>query len=252
MQQLLRNTLSYLRTLLVSIPLVVACTIVMGLAVIAGSMFGSSRAFADRVMRRWARVLLAASFVHVRVSGLDRLGNELGRTRSCVFCANHLSYMDPPVLVASLPARVRFFAKESLFRIPIFGWAMRRMGHVSIDRENPRAAARSLARASAQFHDGTSAVIFPEGGRSETGSLESFHGGAMHLAIQLQIPVVPVAILGTRAVLPPGSIHIRGGQVRVMLGEPIPTHGLKSKDRHQLAARVRQAIERLAEVRGDR
>jgi 1-acyl-sn-glycerol-3-phosphate acyltransferase len=193
--------------------------------------------------RGWARFLLAVSFVRVSVQGRENLDGS----RTCIFCANHLSYLDPPLLLACLETPVRFLAKKSLFGIPFLGWAMRGEGDVPIDRENPRAAARSLARAAALVRQGTSLVVFPEGGRSRDGTLQPFLSGAFRIAIRSQTPVVPIAIRGTREALRPGSLHFRGGHVQVAIGKPISTHELSAADQDTLSIAVREKIQPMLE-----
>ncbi|MBI4463384.1 MAG: 1-acyl-sn-glycerol-3-phosphate acyltransferase [Acidobacteria bacterium] len=236
--------LSWIRTLLLSIPVVLLVTILASSAALLAFAAGRRGRFLERCKRQWARWVVAACFVRVQVSGLEKLD----RSHTYLVCANHLSFLDPPVLLASLPFPVRFLAKRSLFSIPFLGWGMRAVGEVPVDRKNPRAAARSLARVAELLRQETSIVIFPEGGRSLDGLLQPFHCGAFRLAIQAQVPVVPVAIQGTRAALPPGSIHIRGGRVRIRIGHPISTSGLNARDRNQLASQVEQRVREMLET----
>jgi 1-acyl-sn-glycerol-3-phosphate acyltransferase len=231
----------------------------MGSIAIAGSVFGSAKsaaAFQDGCMRLWARIVTGASFVRVTISGVERLDP----TRSYVFCANHLSYMDPPVILSCWPARLRFVAKRSLFSIPFLGWGMRRGGHLAIDRERPRVAARDLETIRRQFGgSGTgghtrqgSLFVFPEGGRSVDGELQPFLSGAFRLAVELQMPVVPVAVWGTREVLQPGSIHVRAGEVQITIGEPIEACGLGRPGVKELAAKAHESIRQMIAGRAGR
>ena len=127
---------------------------------------------------------------------------------------------------------------------------MRCAGHLPLDRENPRNAIVDLERAAAALQSGDSIVIFAEGSRSPDGTLQPFLSGGFRLAIENHVPVLPVAIAGTREVLRPGSINFRGGEVRVAIGDPLTTVGLTPQDRHRLAARVREVIEKLGEGGG--
>ena len=240
---MLTRALIRLRSLFVSIPLIVLYTLSFSIAVLAVSLIpGAKRIrkrFDEQAMRRWASAVVRWSFLRVRVVGLENISpNE-----ACIFCANHLSYLDPPLMAAVLPHRLRFLAKRSLFRIPIFGWSMRRMGQLPLDRENAREASRNLAEAARAFGTGSSIVVFPEGGRSADGRLAPFLSGGSRLAISLEAPIVPVAIHGTRESLAPGSLCFRGGKVRMSVGHPIPTRGLAPRNREALTAKVRSAIE---------
>jgi 1-acyl-sn-glycerol-3-phosphate acyltransferase len=240
---MLTRALIRLRSLFVSVPLIILFTFVFGIAVLAVSFIPGTkrirRRFDEVAMRLWARSIVRSSFLRARVVGLENIApNE-----ACIFCANHLSYLDPPLMAALLPNRLRFLAKRSLFRIPVFGWAMRRMGHLPLDRENAREAKRNLAEAVREFGAGSSIVVFPEGGRSVDGRLAPFLSGGFRLAITLEAPVVPVAIQGTREALAPGTLDFRGGTVRLLVGRPISTRGFAPRDREALARKVRTAIE---------
>ena len=240
---MLDRVLIRVRSMLVSIPLIIFFTLVFGSAVLAVSLLpGTKRMrkrFDERMGRVWARAVVRSSFLQPRVMGLENIDPK----QTYVFCANHLSYLDPPLMAALLPNRVRFLAKRSLFRIPIFGWAMRRMGQLPLDRENAREASRNLAEASREFRAGNSFIVFPEGGRSLDGRLGQFLSGGFRLAISLEASIVPMAIQGTREALAPSSLLIRGGDVRLSVGRPISTRGLGPRDRAMLTASVRRSIE---------
>jgi len=235
---MLQDAIRWIRSTFISIPLIVLETLAATTLGLALSLAYPKPGLIEWFKRNWARMVLAAGFVHLSVEG----GEKLEPGRNYLYCANHLSYFDPPALVVALGRPVRFLAKKSLLSIPLFGWAMRRAGDIAIDRGNPRAASRTLAQAAELARAGASLVIFPEGGRSPDGALQPFLSGAFRLAIQAQIPVVPVAIHGSRDVLPPGSLFIRGGIIRIAIGAPIPTAGLSAQDQDALAALVAKAI----------
>jgi 1-acyl-sn-glycerol-3-phosphate acyltransferase len=176
--------------------------------------------------------------VKVKVEGLEHIDPKA----SYVFTSNHLSYMDTPVVLANIPAQFLFLAKEELFRIPFMGWHLKRAGHVPVPLENPRAALRTLGHAAELLKAGRSTFIFPEGGRSATGVLDSFNDGAAFLAIRAQVPMVPVALIGTREVLPMHSLTFHRGPVKLRIGSPIPTEGLTTRQRVELTATLRQKI----------
>src|SRR5215469_11616817 len=236
--------MSFPRSLLVSIPLIALATVVLGLASMFAALIDRSGNSAHRVARIWAKVLLAVSFIRVRATGVEKL-DPAG---SYVFVANHASYMDIPALVSVLPQQFRFFAKKGLYRLPFLGWHLRWAGHLPVDRSNARNRLRSMndgARTIAERH--VSMLVFPEGGRSPHG-LREFKEGAAYIAIKAGVPVVPVAIIGMRELLPMGSIHIRSGEVTVRVGCPIPTAQLKLKDREELTQRLHQEIQGLVAV----
>jgi 1-acyl-sn-glycerol-3-phosphate acyltransferase len=241
---MLRDAIRWTRSTLVSIPVILAATIVAS-AIACVCAWGAPRQRQQRVTesckRTWAKIILAASFVRVSAGGLE----NIPRSQPHIICANHLSYLDPPVLIAALPGPVRFVAKKSLFAIPFLGWAMRLEEDVAIDRGNARSAARSLSLAEQRVRAGTSLVIFPEGERSPEGTLQAFLSGAFRLAIGAQVPILPIAISGTGEALRPGSLFLRGGTVRIAIGAPVPTEGLTSKDAAALCLRVEQIIRNL-------
>ncbi len=235
-----RHALGWLRSALFTDPLICLYTIVMGTISVAGSLFDPEGRFQHRCAQIWSRMILATSRVSVRVEGWENI--EAGR--AYIFCANHLSLIDTPVVFGKLPIEFRILAKKSLFRIPFLGWHLRRSGHFPVDRENPRAAMRSLEQAAQKMRSGASLFFFPEGGRSRDGRLLPFKAGPFLLAIKAGVPVVPVAIRGTREVLPIGSIYIRPGPVEMSVGKPIPTTGMTLKDVDRLAAEVREQVAR--------
>lgn len=237
----MNRALSFLRSLLFSTPLIVLSTMVMWLGSFLVSLFDHSGYRAHRVARIWGKMLLAVSFIRVRSKGVEQLDRE----GSYVFVANHSSYMDIPALLSQLPQQFRFFAKKGLYRIPFLGWHLRWAGHLPVDRSNARNSLRSMsegARVIASKH--ISLLLFPEGGRSPHG-LREFKEGAAYIAIKAGVPVVPVAILGMRELLPMGSIHIRSGNVLIRVGHPIPTGELKLADRMRLTARLHEEIQNL-------
>ena len=155
-----------------------------------------------------------------------------------VYAANHLSALDIPVLYSSLPGRFHIMAKQELFRYPFLGWYLKRSGQIPIASGDAHASLRSLNRAGEALRKGVPLMVFPEGGRSATGQLKPFMGGAFFVAIRAQVPVVPMAIVGTYELLPINSFHMLPGEVVLAIGEPIPTAGLRLRDMEKLSAQV--------------
>lgn len=226
-------------SLLIVDPLIVLSTIACGLVSVIASLFDSTGHAAIRVARVWSRSLLFFARVRVKVEGLKKIDPGT----SYVFCSNHLSYMDTPVVLSSIPAEFRFLAKEGLFQIPLLGTHLKQAGHIPVPREDPRRAVRALTRAGRIMREhGVSLLIFPEGGRSRDGVLQTFREGAAYIAIKAQAPLVPVALVGTRRILPFGSAVVHPGRVRLRVGDPIPTEGLTLRDRGALSEAAHQQI----------
>lgn len=200
-----------------------------------------------RIGRFWARALLFCSGVRVR----PRFELPLDRRRGYVFLANHQSFYDIPALLASLPAGVRFAAKKSLFRIPVFGWALAVAGFFPIDREDRSRAREAFAAAAARLEAGTSVLFFPEGTRTLDGTLGPFERGGFLLALRSGQPIVPVGIAGCRAVMPKGRLAVAPGVVSLRFGAPIAVeaYGVRRKD--ELMSEVRARIARLAGLDGE-
>jgi 1-acyl-sn-glycerol-3-phosphate acyltransferase len=220
-------------------------TVFIAIATILGSLIALGLRLLDRtgdrvvdLARLWSRAVLAVAGVAVKVEWQTRL--QPGQ--AYVFMANHESSVDIWSLLVALPLRVRMIAKKQLLHIPLFGWAMWAGRFIFIDRANAVAARRSIEEANRRIRGGDSVLIFPEGTRSRDGSLGPFKKGGFHLAIDAGVPVVPVALKGTRRAMPRGSLFIRTGEVRVVVGAPISTAGLTEGDRHRLLEDVRGRI----------
>lgn len=231
-----------LRSFTLILPLILAATAAFGVVSSCIAMFGMRTApLQIAVARVWARCVLWIAGVRLEVQGQERLHAK----GPYVFTANHLSYIDTPVILASIPVQFRFLAKEELFRFPwlFIGWHLKTAGHVAVPRDDPRAAVRTLAHTAKLIEsDCTSVFFFSEGGRSEDGTLSEFKEGAAYVAIKAEAPLVPVALMGPREILPMHSMVIRPGRVKVQIGEPIPTHGKTLKDRGVLTEQAREEL----------
>ena len=197
----------------------------------------SSPSALHNVVVRWARRLLAVSGVHVTVRG--QAPKEGG---PFVIVSNHQSLTDTPILLSHLGLDFRFIAKRSLFDVPIIGHQLTRGGHIAVEREDARGALESLAAAERVLREQkVSVLVFAEGTRS-AGELQAFKTGAAHLAIQAGVPVLPVAVTGTAALLPKGAFTIHAGQVTLAIGQPIPATGLTRRDREGFTQRIRDEV----------
>jgi|WetSurMetagenome_2_1015567.scaffolds.fasta_scaffold251235_2 1-acyl-sn-glycerol-3-phosphate acyltransferase len=232
-------TSSYPFALLVRAPLIFLLTAFFGTVSLIVATWDSEGTRQLAVARVWARWLLRVAGVRLTAVGMERIDPKA----SYVVCPNHVSYIDTPILLTYVPLNFRFLAKKQLFKIPFIGGHLERAGNISVPLDDPRAALRVLSKAGKAMKErGQSMLVFPEGGRSESGELQEFRDGAAYLAINGGVSVLPVAIIGVRDVLPMHSTHLKPGRVTLRVGEAIPTEGMTSRDRAELTQRIYNEI----------
>jgi 1-acyl-sn-glycerol-3-phosphate acyltransferase len=235
------------RTVFYLIPAITIYTIVLGAASIVSSLFDRRGYFAHACARTWSWLILKTTGVRVTVEGLERIAP--GTTY--VFVSNHQSIYDTPVIFASLPYQLRIIAKESLARFPVLGWHLRRGGHLFVDRRHPDRGG-ILRRWRALVSEGLSLIIYAEGTRSATGHVARFKGGSFLLAIEAGLPIVPIAVIGTRQVMPKGRLETRPGDVTLIIHDPIQPPALEQptpRDAKALADQVHAIVSAVVEQR---
>ena len=188
--------------------------------------------------RIWSGWILKSLEIPLEVTGRDRL--EPGQTY--VLMSNHQSIFDIFALFRACDRPFRMVAKRALFWIPILGWSMWMCGFIPIDRSNRDRAIRSLERAARKIRSGVSVLVFPEGTRSRDGTLQPFKKGVFMLALKAGVPVVPVVVLGTDAIMEKGSLRVGRADVTVRIGTPIETVGRDARGRDRLMDEVRRAM----------
>jgi 1-acyl-sn-glycerol-3-phosphate acyltransferase len=187
----------------------------------------------------WVRLIVWLAGIRVDASGLEKTPEG-----PVIFASNHSGTFDIPVLQSVLPLQFRWMAKRSLFSLPVIGWAMTLAGYIPIDVGRAAKVFKSLDAAASKISAGTSVLIFPEGSRNRSMKLMPFKRGGFYLALKSGVPIVPVAIRGTREIMKTGGVMIRPGKVRVVVCDPIQTTGLEgAKLEEQLRVLTQRAIE---------
>lgn len=191
----------------------------------------------ERLPRFWSRAVLWSAGVKLRVHGLDRVKQG----GPFIFTSNHVSLLDIPALVITLPQHY-FVAKAELFNIPIFGPGIRAVGAIPIRRDNQKAALGAYDVAVERVRDGASVIVFPEGTRGTSYPVRPFKKGPFVFALKAGVPVVPCLVHGTIEVLPKKSLRLHAGCVDVHILEPIPTAGMSYESRDALALQVHDSM----------
>ena len=220
---------------------IISATVLFGLPAIVAAFIPPRGDWFLHFARGWSRTILF--FSGVRVSVLHR--ERLPAGRGVVVVSNHESYADILVLLSSLPMQVRLMAKRSIFRVPVLGWSIAAAGFVPVDRGVRSRGAATVEAALKLLKSGRSLVLFPEETRARQEELLPFKPGAALLGLRSGFPLLPVAISGTRRVLPRDSLVASPGLVVLAIGEPISVAGRSARERDELTREVREAIARL-------
>jgi len=220
-------------------PLFFGATAFFGTLSLTASLFEKDGRLQHRIARIWA-----ATSMRIALSPVTVVGKEnLLRYPVAVYAANHLSYMDTPVLFSAVPFQFRILARQGLWKIPFIGWHLNRSGQIPVDTEDPKAS--TLKSGVKTLKAGMPLIVFPEGGRTEDGQVSDFMSGPAFMAILAGVPLVPMAIMGTYELLPMHTRHFFPQPVRLVVGEPIETSGYTTKQANELTERLKTEIERL-------
>lgn len=222
-------------------PLVAGATAGFGCVSLICGLWDPSGRQQHAIARAWAKSLLLIALSRVTLVGREKLEPEL----VAVYASNHLSYYDTPVLFAKLPFQFRILAKQQLWKVPFVGWYLHRSGQVPVDARSGRSAIAGLLRGVKTLQQGLPLVIFPEGGRAEMGTMTPFQSGAAFMAIKAQVPLVPLALIGTYELLPIHVYHLTPRPLKVVVGDALSTTGLTTRDADALSARLFAAIREL-------
>jgi len=226
------------RTNVVHIPLMAVVTVLCGSLSLLVSFIDKQGRAQHRIARLWARAMVFLSGCSLTIRGAE----NLRKAPVAVYASNHTSYMDTPVIFASLPFQFRILARKELWPIAFIGWYLDRSGQIPIDTVNTHSTLSSLGVAVKALRAGMSVFVFPEGGRTPNGDLRPFLSGAAYLAIRAQVPLVPLALSGVYDLLPIHTRHLYPGKLTLTAGEPIDTKGMTPRQTDQLTTRLRDAI----------
>jgi 1-acyl-sn-glycerol-3-phosphate acyltransferase len=234
------------RTNLIQVPAFFIITAVFGTLSLLVSLFDKTGRAQQRIARVWARGCVWSSGSSLTVRGAENFNKH----PVAVYASNHTSYMDTPVVFASMPLQFRILAKKELWSLPFIGWYLNRSGQIPIDTANPHATLSSLGAGIKALRAGMPLFIFPEGKRTPTGELQEFLSGAAYLAIRAQVPLVPIALSGVYDLLPIHARHFYPSELTLAVGEPIPTTGMHLRQAGELTERLRVAIDGLRVSQG--
>lgn len=173
---------------------------------------------------------------------LQGRGN-VNKEQCYVLVANHQSYYDVLLLVGFLPLNLKWVMKMELKKIPVFGFACEKVGHIFVDRGNRKAALASVEQAKATIQGGSGIMFMPEGTRSSDGKLLPFKKGAFRFALDIGLPIVPVSIAGTNRILPKGTLDVFPGRASIIIHEPINPATYGEDKMEELIAAVREKIQ---------
>ena len=226
---------------LVQAPLFFAATAAFGSVSLLASLTEADGRRQHRIAQAWARTCLHIARSPIHITGLDVVHEH----PVAVYCCNHLSFMDTPAIFAALPFPFRILARSDLWRLPFIGWHLNRSGQIAVAVDNPRASIASLTNGVRALKAGMPLFVFPEGGRSRDGQLQTFMSGPAYMAIRASVPVIPMALVGTYELLPIHTRHFSPRSLELRIGAPIPTTGMIARQAEALTAQVREAIHTL-------
>ncbi len=213
-------------------------TMVLGPMVLLVSLFSRTGRAPYTLGRLWAWLIMNTNRVKVRIQGIEKIEKK----QSYVFISNHSSNLDPLAVAWKLPHPLRFIGKQSLEKIPLFGWAARRAKVIFIDRSDSPKSIDRINQTIKELKDGISAYFFAEGTRSVGGKLQAFKKGGVVLALKAKLPIVPITFLDSHKLFPKRALRIKPGVMNVIVDEPIDTTPFTEEDRETVLEKVRSVI----------
>jgi len=218
---------------------VILNTIVLGSIIIAISPFDKNGNVVHYIGKFWSLLNIYLSGTRLTIKGTERIK----KGHPYIVMSNHQSLLDPWVLIGKLPLQLRWTIKSEVKKMPIFGYALERMGHIYVGKKKRKQRDLTLQESLKKLKKGSSVVIFPEGTRSKDGYLQRFHKGGAIIAMRSGMPILPVTINGSRFVLPKGTLALMPGKIEVIVGESIDSGMFGENEKNQLRAGVKSAIQ---------
>ncbi len=214
-------------------------TVIFGTSIIFMAFISKTGKIPYFIGCAWARFSIKINGIKIKLNGFESIVKQC----SYVYISNHCSNLDPLAVANAIPQTLRFIAKKSLFQIPVFGWAVKMAGMISIDRHSSGKAINSINKIIGEIRNGISVFFFAEGTRSTTGKLLPFKKGGFMFAIKAGIPIIPVTIINSCALLPKGKFYIKAGLIKVIAGNPVSTTHYNEHNLDKLISKVSGVIE---------
>ncbi|PQP34851.1 1-acyl-sn-glycerol-3-phosphate acyltransferase [Desulfobacteraceae bacterium SEEP-SAG9] len=215
-------------------------TLVLGTIVILISPLDRKGNFVHYIGKFWSLMNIFLSGTRIKITGKEKIQ----KNQPHIVISNHQSLFDVWALIGKIPLQIRWIVKLEIRKMPIFGYALERMGHIYVNRKNRNAAAASLEKAARKIKGGTSVIIFPEGTRSKNGHLLRFRRGGGIIALQSGVPILPVTINGSRFVLPKDTLDLMPGKIEVIVGDIIDPGQFDENRIDDLMDTVKSTIEK--------
>jgi 1-acyl-sn-glycerol-3-phosphate acyltransferase len=218
--------------------IIVLLSIVLGTLAVLARLFDSSNNLSHRISSLWGRCLCTLNGIQVDIKGLEHIRQDQAQ----ILIANHQGYFDIFALSGFLPLQIRWVAKSSLFKIPFVGWSIAASGYIPVERGNRKKSYQAFLATIEKLKAGNSIVIFPEGTRSEDGTIGPFKKGSLLLSVRSGAPLVPVTLLGTGSIIKKGSGIIRPGRIQIVISPPIPSQAVKDDKEENVLRTLRDII----------
>jgi 1-acyl-sn-glycerol-3-phosphate acyltransferase len=218
--------------------IIVLLSIVLGTLAVLARLFDSSNNLSHRVSSLWGRLLCTLNGIQVDIEGLENIQQDQAQ----IFIANHQGFFDIFALNGFLPIQIRWVAKSSLFKIPFVGWSIAASGYIPVERGNRKKSYQAFIATIEKLKAGNSIVIFPEGTRSEDGTIGPFKKGGLLLSVRSGAPLVPVTLLGTGSIIKKGSGIINPGRIQIIISPPIPSQSVVDDKEENVLRTLRDII----------